>query len=625
MEGWTYIKVILPLKLAWEPYYKTSEPEVLPGMRVTVCFAGRNYVGVVSETCVKPDVPVDRILEVRKLERHLDPVSGNEIKLWRFISEYYLCTIGEVYRAAYPSVKTAGEQVSARAEERHEALKKKTLELYGRKLDRLAARLRVKEEALKGKHGQKVMLELEAARSRILEEIERAKEAMAAIASGVEDSVSASQRPQNISVVANCQASEDMKMAFSEGKQVLLEGGNSRISTILPIATDMLAEGRDVLMLVPEISLTKQLQADLSDIFGESLRMFHSGESASSRRDTAAALRQGGRPLFILGTYSALFLPFRNLGLIVVEDEHDTAYKHDGTPRFMTRDTAVMLGEIHGAKVILSSPTPSLESLFNCMSGRYVHVCTVKDGGDTIIVDTSAEKKKRGMVGNLSRILIKSIKDTMDRGGRTLILRPWGPMDDLTAEVGALFPGLPGIEILSISEVRRKEIGGYALVAVTGTDILLDKQDFRADERTIQTLGQLRSRFSGTMLIQTKQSQHPVFTEGDGYVSRLLSERKAFHYPPYSRMVDVIVNDSNTSRLKKLSRCLADGLKEFSPTGPFTPIKGRTPVEATAVIRMMLPKDRNLAARKKKIAAIAGDFEKSYGYSGHITIDVDPV
>ena len=625
MEGWTYIKVILPLKLAWEPYYKTSESEVLPGMRATVCFAGRNYVGVISETGVKPDVPESRILEIRRLERHLDPVSENEIKLWRFIAEYYLCTIGEVYRTAYPSVKTAGEQVSARAEERHEALRKKTIELYGKKLDRLAARLKVKEDALKGRHGQKVTLELEAARSRILDEIERTKEAMAAIASGGENGGSAAQHPQPFSAVAGCPASESIKMAFSEGKHVLLEGGNSRISAILPVAADMLAKGCDVLMLVPEISLTRQLQADLSGIFGESLRMFHSGESASSRRDTAAALRQGGKPLFILGTYSALFLPFRNLGLIVVEDEHDTAYKHDGTPRFMTRDTAVMLGEIHGARVMLSSPTPSLESLFNCISGRYAHVCTVKDGGDTVIVDTSAEKRKRGMVGNLSRILIRSIKDTMDKGGRALVLRPWGPMDDLTSEVEALFPGLPGIEILSISEARRKEIGGYALVAVTGTDILLDKQDFRADERTIQTLGQLRARFSGTMLIQTKQSEHPVFTEGDGYVARLLSERKAFHYPPYSRMVDVIVNDSNAARLKKLSRCLADSLKELSPTGPFTPVKGRNPVEDTAVIRIMLPKDRSLAERKKKIAAIAGDFEKSYRYSGHISIDVDPV
>lgn len=625
MDDWTYIKVILPLKLVWEPYYKTSEPEVLPGMRVTVCFAGRNYVGVISETGVKPDVPVDRILEIRRLERHLDPVSRSEIQLWRFIAEYYLCTIGEVYRTAYPSVKTTGEQVSARAEERHEALKKKTLELYGKKLDRLVERLQVKEEALKGKHGQKVTLELEAARSRIIEEIERTKEAMAAIAPEREDCGETAQPMRTVSVAADCQASEDMKMAFSKGNTVLLEGGNSRINAILPVATDMLAKGRDVLMLVPEISFTRQLQADLIGIFGDSLRMFHSSESASSRRDTAATLRQGGRPLFILGTYSALFLPFRNLGLIVVEDEHDTAYKHDGTPRFMTRDTAVMLGEIQEAKVILSSPTPSLESLFNCLSGRYAHVCTVKDGGDTIIVDTSAEKKKRGMVGDLSRILIKSIKDTMDKGGRTLILRPWGPMDDLTSEVEALFPGLPGIDILSISEARRKEIGGYTLVAVTGTDILLDKQDFRADERTIQTLGQLRARFSGTMLIQTKQAEHPVFTEGDGYVARLLSERKAFHYPPYSRMVDVIVKDSNAARLKKLSRCLADDLKELSPTGPFTPTKGRNPIEGTAVIRIMLPKDRNLVARKKKIAAIAGDFEKSYGYSGHISIDVDPV
>lgn len=625
MEGWTYIKVILPLKLAWEPYYKTSEPEAVPGMRVSVGFAGRTYIGVISEAGVTPDVPDNKILEVKRIESHLDPISGNEMKLWRFISEYYLCTVGEVYRTAYPSVKTAGEQVSARAEERHEAMKEKTLELYRKRLDRLEARLEAKEKAMEGKHGAKVSEELANARARILSEMEQVRNAIAAIAAGTQGTTPETPSWQPASIPDGNPASEAIRAAFAQGKQVLLEGGRSRIDAILPVAAETLRSGCNVLMLVPEISLSKQLQADLSRLFGDSLVVFHSSESASSRRGTAASLRQNSKPLFILGTQSALFLPFKRLGLIIVEEEHDIAYKHDGTPRFQTKDTAVMLGEIHGANVILSSPTPSLEALFNCISGRYAHILTEKDQGETILVDTTAEKRKRGMVGNLSRVLLKNIESTLAEGHKILVLRPWGPMDDLVGEIETLWPGQAGIDILSLNEVRRKEIGSYSLLAMIGTDILLDKQDFRADERAIQTLGQLRARFSGKMLIQTKQAEYPVFTEGEGYVSRLLSERKTFHYPPYSRMLDVIITDSNASRLKKLSQCLARELDEFSPVGPFTPVKGRTPVEGTAIIRIMLPKDRSLASKKQKIAGTVGDFEKSYKYPGHISLDVDPV
>ena len=96
MDEDKYIKVILPLKLAWEPCYRISE-EVRKGMRVNVTFSGRKYTGVVSETGVEPDVDRSRILAVNAVERHMDPIGEKELELWRFISDYYLCTIGEVY------------------------------------------------------------------------------------------------------------------------------------------------------------------------------------------------------------------------------------------------------------------------------------------------------------------------------------------------------------------------------------------------------------------------------------------------------------------------------------------------------------------------------------------------
>ena len=170
MEEVQYIKVILPLKLAWEPCYRISE-EVRTGARVSVTFAGRKYIGVVSETGVSPEVDPDRVLPVNAVERHMEPIGEKELALWRFMADYYLCTIGEVYKMAYPAVKTAGEEVRARAEERRELMKARTSELYRKRILALEERLAKKEAALEGKHNPKVMAGLEAGRDRILAEL----------------------------------------------------------------------------------------------------------------------------------------------------------------------------------------------------------------------------------------------------------------------------------------------------------------------------------------------------------------------------------------------------------------------------------------------------------------------
>jgi len=141
----------------------------------------------------------------------------------------------------------------------------------------------------------------------------------------------------------------------------------------------------------------------------------------------------------------------------------------------------------------------------------------------------------------------------------------------------------------------------------------------------MQTLEQFRGRLPGHMLVQTRQGQHPVFLQGEDYALHLLEERKTFNFPPFSRMVDIIVRDANSGRLAKLAGLLADALKGFAPGGPFAPFRGREPEQDVRVIRIMLPKDRNLPAAKRKIAGMIGDFEQSYKYTGHVTLDVDPV
>lgn len=606
-----YIKVILPLKLDWEPFYRTDE-DVKAGMRVSVRFAGRRYIGVVSVTDATPDLDVSRIQPVEGVQKHLDVIGEKELKLWRFLSDYYLCTIGEVYKLAYPAQKTAGEEVRARAVERRELMRERTLALYRRRLERLEARVAAKDAALSGRHNAKVTAELEAARGRIAEEISAVRARLDDIAA---DAMSAPA------------ISQETRTAIKDGgRPMLVHGGPDRLDIVINQAYETISAGRDVLLLVPDIALSTALRVRLEGLFEDALMVFHSKETAGRRRDVAEALRQGGRPRLILGTRSAIFLPFNNLGLIIVEEEHDTFYKHDGAPRYNTRDVAVVLGGIHGAQVILSSPTPSLESLLNCHAGRFTLLELEPGRTDVEVVDTSVEARKRGMVGSLSRVLISHISEELESGGSILMLRPWGPLDDLRDEVLAVFPEASDrIGFATTYEARRKDISDVSLLAVIGTDAMLDKQDFRADERLMQALEQLRGRFDGTMLVQTRQSGHPVYSHEGDYYAQLLAERKAVRFPPYSRMVDVIVRDSNQARLRKMSSELTTALGGFSPMGPYTPMRGRTPEDDVLAIRMMLAKDRSLQDRKKEIAGTVSDFERARKYNGHISIDVDPV
>lgn len=630
MEDWIYIQVILPLRLPWEPFYKTDEKDIMPGMRVCVPFAGRRYTAVVSSVNVKPAVDTSRILEIAGIERHLDIIGEKEILLWRFMAEYYLCTIGEVYKLAYPAFKTAGEKVCAGMEERKAAAAAKELDTFEKRLVRLQGRMDAKEADLMKKHGDKVRSSLEESLFKIKGEILEVKSRIEVLRSG-----NCSCSPSRLSKVCRITAdipesnlSRSAMKAFAAGRNVLLEAGSSRMEVMISAAAATIAEGRDVLLLVPEIELSRSLQSALTAYFGDSVMVFHSGISAVSRREAASALRNEAGPHFVLGTKSALFLPFRKLGLIIVDEENDPAYKHEGSPRFIARDTAVMLGGIHGAEVLLCSPSPSLESLYNCISGRYVHVPGERNGNGIEIVDTSREKRKGGMLGQWSRILIRQVQESMEKGESALILRPWGPFDDLKGEMEAILPEVDQngcLTYCSLYEARRMDLNRFGLLAVIGADVLLDRQDFRADEKAMQILEHFRSAFNGRMLVQTGKGSHPVFSRDPEYRTQLLAERKAFNYPPYSRMVDIVITDQNGPRMKKLSIALCGLLRAFVPIGPYTPLKGKEPEEGKAVIRIMLPKDKSLKVGKKNIADTVSDFEKDSNYHGHIIIDVDPV
>lgn len=808
VTGRIFIQVILPLRLEWEPFYyqeielsesagdasglfsvtstgsvtERDKEQVRVGDRVRVNFAGKEYVGVVSDVDSGEKAEAlgitNRVKPIIGEAEGLEPVTKEEIELWRQIAEYYLCTVGEVYKAAYPAQKVEKEVVQARQEalkvEREEknrtkiADKIKRLEERAEKKAELAAKAR-KSESRERYLAEKDMLEGEIGLlvrelTSMVGELCRTTGSV----TGYGDSVTYHQDEEPIggSIIETSEGTEKeislsaaqeeayskIKEIFAKGKPALLHGvtGSGKTEIYLKLAQETLAMGKNVLYLVPEIALSRQLEDRISETFPE-LLVFHSGETMSRKREVATVLRHAGDPAegkgyVVLGTRSAIFLPHKNLGLVIVDEEHDTSYKQDSpAPRYNGRETAIMMARIFGANVILGSATPSLESLYNCSVGRYGLVTLNKrfyDAADSDIeiIDTIAERRKNGMIGSFSRKLIGHMGKCLGEHRQVLILRErraYSPIvqcqecgeipkcrccnvslslhrradgserlvchycgrvyeytgkcpkcggnlkplgsgtQKIEEETANIFPNARIARLDSDAAQSRKyetdtirkfsngeidiligtrmvakgfDFSGLSLVAVLQADSILGQEDYRADERGLQLLEQFRGRCGrrgekGLFVIQTSQPEHPVYQSIDGKLdengtmARFLGERKLFGYPPYSRVIGVVIKDYNQARVDLLSRDLGEYLRgalavkvSFAPgvqngpnvIGPYSPAIDKISNQNIRQIRVLLPKDRSLARNKETLAAAVERFEKEKKYSGHIALDVDP-
>jgi len=437
-----YISVILPLKLEWEPCYAVPEQEeVQVGDRVKVTFANREYSGVVSATDIKPDTDPKKIKPILFLERDMERILPEEIELWRTVADYYLCSTGEVYKAAYPYGKVSMEEVRAASLSKVRQRREKLMNSIVSKIEKLKSRLDKKEDMLLKARKESTRATYSQEILKLKEEIGRSTEALEAMRL---DKVEAGQDVVSHKTIgiglteAQYKAYDEIKQGFSGQKPILLHGvtGSGKTEIYMKLAQETLDNGKNVLYLVPEIALSRQLEDRLSDIFGDSLLTFHSGESAASRRNAADIIRSGMRYI-VLGTRSSIFLPHRDLGLIIVDEEHDNSYKQDSpAPRYNGRDTALMLHRIHDCDIILGSATPSLEEIYNCEVKKH-RLVELKEryhgagNADIEIIDTKAERRKNGMKGSFSRKLINHIDRTLHDGGQVIILRSrraWAPV-----------------------------------------------------------------------------------------------------------------------------------------------------------------------------------------------------
>jgi primosomal protein N' (replication factor Y) (superfamily II helicase) len=236
------------------------------------------------------------------------------------------------------------------------------------------------------------------------------------------------------------EAFEGIKAGFEKFQVTLFHGVTSSGKTeiYIRLIEEFIASGRQVLYLLPEIALTAQLVTRLTAYFGNQVAVFHSKYTNNERIETwQQVLQASGKAKVVIGARSALFLPFQNLGLIVIDEEHEQTFKQqDPAPRYHARDAAIVLAGYHGAKVLLGSATPSIESYTNVNSGKYGYVALKERYGkvlppEIVLVDLKDKYKRKQMTGHFSDTLIETIAEMLANGRQVILFQnrrgfsPW--------------------------------------------------------------------------------------------------------------------------------------------------------------------------------------------------------
>ncbi len=228
-------------------------------------------------------------------------------------------------------------------------------------------------------------------------------------------------------------ALSQIKHSFENKDVTLLHGvtGSGKTEIYVELIQEQIDKGKQVLFLLPEIALTTQLINRLSKYFGEKIGVYHSRFNQNERVEIWNELLKGTGEKFqiILGARSAVFLPFKNLGLIIVDEEHESSFKqYDPSPRYNARDTAIVLRAFHDAKVLLGSATPAMETFFNAQEGKYGFVQLKKRFGniqlpEIFTANIRKEKKERTMQSDFSSFLIEHIKESLDNDEQVILFQ----------------------------------------------------------------------------------------------------------------------------------------------------------------------------------------------------------
>lgn len=456
-----FAEVILPLPL--QDRYTYLIPghlagRVKAGIRVLVPFGRRKiYSALVTE--ITPLSPGD--FEIRQIETVLDEdpiIHPVNVELWKWMAEYYMSAQGEVMNTALPSaLKPEGRDGSV--EERFRE-KTRTIISLNPELDSpekipdiLAALKRAPVQQTLFSHfleltgGKDIRNRETIDRKSLIQETKNGANVLnELIRKGIlfsrQETISrlysetARQGDLNLLNRWQQEAIEEIRLKFMEKQTVLIHGvtASGKTEIYIHLMDEICREGKQVLYLVPEISLTPQIINRLRKAFGNRVGIYHSKMSDSERVEVWNRVLHFTRGeedgyQIILGARSSVFLPFADLGLIIVDEEHENSYKqHDPAPRYHARDMAVVMGQQHNARVLLGSATPSFETYLNAMSGKYGLVKLLHRHGsanppEIIIADLQQAYKRRKMISILTPELHSEIGRTLEKGQQVILFQ----------------------------------------------------------------------------------------------------------------------------------------------------------------------------------------------------------
>ena len=239
-------------------------------------------------------------------------------------------------------------------------------------------------------------------------------------------------------------ALQDIRESFTAQKTTLLQGVTSsgKTEVYVKLIEDCLQNGQQALYLLPEIALTTQLIGRLQEYFGKKVSVYHSKYNVQERVEVwNNVLAKKQKAQIVIGARSSLFLPFSDLGLIIVDEEHEGSFKQfDPAPRYHARDAAIVLSKLHRAHILLGSATPSIESYHHAQTGKYGYANIARRYGNVLmpdmeIVDIKEQSRKRRMKGHFSERLLEEITETLEVGEQVILFqnrRGYAPIVECT-------------------------------------------------------------------------------------------------------------------------------------------------------------------------------------------------
>ena len=507
-----FIDVILPIPIQKTFTYSVTQFEyefLKKGMRVAVSFGKtKMYTGLVFKLHQIPPETYDA-KEILQILDNKPIVTEHQLKHWEWISTYYMCGLGDVYRAALPSafllesetiifknesfdnkyILNDEEFLIYEALQRQSQLtihqvvdilgKKKVLPIINELIQKSAVYIKeeiyeqykpklIKYVRLSNNYNSENSLELlmnelsratkqrevimtffqlSASKKPIkVKDLEKVSGASSSIIKALEakevlefyfiktDRISYKGETSALKKLNNYQkqALKEIKISFTTKDVILLHGitSSGKTEVYTKLIQETLDSGKQALFLLPEIALTTQIISRLQNYFGNQISVFHSKYSMNERVEVwNNVLENKPKAQIILGARSSIFLPFNNLGLVVVDEEHETSYKQfEPSPRYNARDAAIVLSHLHQGKILLGSATPSLETYFNASENKYGLVELNRRFGDVKLpkielIDIKEKQRKREMTGHFSDTLLKQIQEELEENKQIILFQ----------------------------------------------------------------------------------------------------------------------------------------------------------------------------------------------------------